>query len=78
MTDDQLESLEITALKVREHIIRMSSGGGCFIGASLSCVEILVYLYKEYLNIDKAQLQNPERNYFSCQKATMCLHFMAF
>ena len=38
-------ALSAIALKVREHIIRMSAGGGCFIGASLSCVELMVYLY---------------------------------
>ena len=41
--------LSSIALKVREHIIRMSAGGGCFIGASLSCVELMVYLYAEFL-----------------------------
>lgn len=68
MTSYQLKSLESTALKVREHIIRMSSGGGCFIGASLSCVEVMVYLYKEYLNINSGQLQNPERDYLFLSK----------
>lgn len=42
-------ALSAIALKVREHIIRMSAGGGCFIGASLSCVELLVYLYAGFL-----------------------------
>jgi len=41
--------LQARALRVREHIIRMSAGGGCFIGASLSCVEIMVYLYGKFL-----------------------------
>ena len=31
------ESLEQVALAVREHVIRMATRGGCFIGASLSC-----------------------------------------
>jgi len=43
--------LSSIALKVREHIIRMSAGGGCFIGASLSCVELMVYLYADYLRL---------------------------
>jgi len=42
-------ALAVLALKVREHIIRMSAGGGCFIGASLSCVELMVYLYACHL-----------------------------
>jgi transketolase N-terminal domain/subunit/spore coat polysaccharide biosynthesis protein SpsF (cytidylyltransferase family) len=43
--------LAVIALKVREHIIRMSAGGGCFIGASLSCVELMVYLYADFLRL---------------------------
>ena len=43
--------LEDIALKCREDIIHMSSRGGCFIGASLSCVEIILYLYKTFLNL---------------------------
>jgi transketolase len=35
---------------VRKHIIKLTSKGGCFIGASLSCVEILTYLYYEILD----------------------------
>lgn len=42
-------ALSAIAMKVREHIIRMSAGGGCFIGASLSCVELMVYLYAGFL-----------------------------
>jgi transketolase len=49
MTKNKLASLESTALKVREHIIRLSGKGGCFIGASLSCVELMVYLYSGFL-----------------------------
>jgi transketolase len=49
MTKIELEHLQETALRVREHIIRMSGGGGCFIGASLSCVEIMVYCYSHVI-----------------------------
>ena len=42
-------------MKVREHIIRMSAGGGCFIGASLSCVELMVYLYACHLRRSKQE-----------------------
>ena len=48
MTDSKLQNLQSLALKVREHIIGMSVGGGCFIGASLSCVEVVTYLYAEF------------------------------
>src|SRR5262249_6189469 len=45
--------LERLALSVREHVIRMASVGGCFLGASLSCTDLLVYLYKRVLRISK-------------------------
>jgi len=48
---DRVVELEARALRVREHIIRMSTDGGCFIGASLSCADLLVYLYGEHLRI---------------------------
>jgi len=68
MTRYKLENLQSLALKVREHIIGMSVGGGCFIGASLSCVELITYLYAEFLNIDKDYLDNPERDYLFLSK----------
>lgn len=68
MTENKLRELQATALKVREHIIGMSVGGGCFIGASLSCVELAVYLYAEFLNVDKDDLNNPERDYLFLSK----------
>lgn len=60
--------LRKTALKVRKQIIRMSGMGGCFIGASLSCADIIVYLYSGYLNINSENLNNPERDYFLLSK----------
>src|ERR1700761_6278795 len=68
MTNTQLELLRSRALRVREHIIRMSGGGGCFVGASLSCVELMVYLYSEVIRRDAAQPQDPERDYLFLSK----------
>ncbi len=56
------------ALKVREHIIRMSTDGGCFTGASLSCTDLLVYLYCNFLNISQNNLNDPERDYLFLSK----------
>lgn len=39
------------AIRVREHILRMSTNGGAFTGASLSCADILVYLYTKFLRV---------------------------
>jgi transketolase len=60
--------LEQIALDVREHVIRMAVGGGCFIGASLSCADLLVYLYKEILSITPATLTDPNRDYLLLSK----------
>jgi transketolase len=67
MTNSKLLSLQSTALKVREHIIRLSGGGGCFIGASLSCVEIMVYLYGEFLRKGEGH-SDPGRDFLFLSK----------
>ena len=69
MTNTKLAQLQSTALRVREHIIRMSAGGGCFIGASLSCVELMVYLYEDFLRhgLDKGS-PDPRRDYLFLSK----------
>lgn len=62
------QELENIALNVREHIIRMATDGGCFIGASLSCADLLVYLYSNFLNVDKNNLKDEKRDYFFLSK----------
>ena len=68
MNDKQIKELQNAAFKVRQHIIRMSGNGGCFIGASLSCADIIVYLYKKFLNINKSILESLLRDYFFLSK----------
>lgn len=68
MTPERKKELEKLALQVREHIIRMSTDGGCFIGASLSCADIMVFLYKEFLNINQQNLNDPRRDYLLLSK----------
>lgn len=53
---------EALALRVRERVVRMSSGGGCFLGASLSCVDLLVALYTGFLRVSKDNLADPARD----------------
>src|SRR5262249_49808196 len=60
--------LERIALRVRERIIRMSAGGGCFIGASLSCADLLVYLYKNALRVSPEDTAAPDRDYLFLSK----------
>jgi transketolase len=56
------------ALRVREHVIRMTRGGGCFLGASLSCADLLVHLYTKVLRVAPATLDDPERDYLLLSK----------
>jgi transketolase len=56
------------SLAVREHIIRMSTDGGCFIGASLSCADLLVHLYTRVLRVSKETLADPDRDYLLLSK----------
>lgn len=60
--------LEQRAFAVREHIIRMATDGGCFIGASLSCADLLVYLYGRVLNVSPQTLDDPGRDYLLLSK----------
>lgn len=66
-SDPQAE-LEQLALRVREHIIRMSTHGGCFIGASLSCADLVAFLYSKVLRGGPERLSDPERDYFLLSK----------
>jgi transketolase len=60
--------IERLALRVREHIIRMATDGGCFIGASLSCADLLVHLYSKVLSISPDRLNDPTRDYLLLSK----------
>ncbi len=68
MTEHKLNQLKNTALRVREHIIGMSTDGGCFVGASLSATDLMVYLYQGFLNISKQNLNDPNRDYLFLSK----------
>ncbi len=58
-TQDKQEAL---ALRVREHILHMATDGGCFIGASLSCADLLVHLYTRVLRISPETVDDPDRD----------------
>lgn len=59
---DEHRALSALAVRVREHVIRMATRGGCFIGASLSCADILVFLYGRILRITPQTLSDPDRD----------------
>ncbi len=56
------------ALTVREHVIRMTQGGGCFLGASLSCTDLIVHLYTSVLRISPQTVDDPDRDYLLLSK----------
>lgn len=68
MTEKKNQLLQSIAFNVRQHVVRMSSGGGCFIGASLSCVDLMVFLYAEFLNVDAGKTTSPNRDYLFLSK----------
>lgn len=60
--------LSVLALRVREHAVRMATGGGCFLGASLSCADLLVHLYARHLRLDPTRLDDPDRDFLFLSK----------
>lgn len=56
------------AMRVREHVLRMAGRGGCFVGASLSCVDLLVHLYLKVLRISPETVSDPDRDYLFLSK----------
>ncbi len=62
MAATPISELPRIALRVREHILRMSTNGGCFAGASLSCADILVFLYTRYLRIAPETIASADRD----------------
>jgi transketolase len=66
MNSEERVELERLALTVREHVLRMSGGGGCFLGASLSCADVLVHLYTRVLR--RSGPRDPSRDYVLLSK----------
>jgi transketolase len=60
------DELRASSLRVRSHIVRLATAGGCFVGASLSAADIIVYLYRRFLRI--GSFTDPERDYFFLSK----------
>jgi transketolase len=68
MNEEDLKNLDILSFKARRKVIKMASMGGCFIGASLSCIDLLTYLYSKFLNINPNNIKDEERDYFLLSK----------
>lgn len=68
MKKQRIDELKQIAVKVRENILKLANGPGCFAGSSLSLADIAVYLYCEYLNVTKNNLDDPKRDYVFLSK----------
>lgn len=62
------QALRALALRVREQVLRLATRGGCFVGASLSCADIVVTLYGRVLRISPETVASPERDYLFLSK----------
>jgi transketolase len=68
LTDEERGDLVSLAHRVRRRIVHMAAGGGCFLGASLSCADLLVHLYRRILRVDASSLGDPDRDYLFLSK----------
>lgn len=68
------EKLQNIAKDIRKNILKtICGGGGGHIPASLSIVEILVFLYYNILNIDSANPRREDRDRFILSKGHACV-----
>jgi transketolase len=75
-----LDALPERAVRVRERILGLARGGGCFVGASLSAADLLLHLYSRVLHLAPASLHHPDRDVLLLSKghdvpalyATLC------
>lgn len=68
MSGPEMAELADRARRVRGHAIRLATRGGCFLGASLSCADLLVYLYDRVLRVSPDRLGDPDRDYLFLSK----------
>ncbi|HEY3257084.1 MAG TPA: transketolase [Polyangiaceae bacterium] len=68
LTQSRLAELEQLAFAARRRVLRMAELGGCFVGAALSCLDLLVFLYAEVLRVSPSTLRDPSRDYFLLSK----------
>jgi len=60
------ESLSVNAKRARAQILRLATRGGCFLGASLSCVDLLLFLYTRFLRFRGPD--DPDRDFLLLSK----------
>ncbi|HYQ04453.1 MAG TPA: thiamine pyrophosphate-dependent enzyme [Polyangiaceae bacterium] len=68
LSPSRIKELEQLAFTARLRVLQMAAHGGCFVGAALSCVDILAYLYAEVLRVTPRTLDDSSRDYFLLSK----------
>src|SRR5262249_7806107 len=63
-----VRELEELALRVRRRIVRLAGVGGCFLGASLSCADLVAFLYSRFVRLPRGRLADPIRDYLLLSK----------
>lgn len=56
------------AYNVRKNILTLAQKGGCFIGSAFSCIEIIIYLYEEFMKFNIHKPLDPQRDFFFLSK----------
>jgi transketolase len=68
MKRERFDGLRDRAVEARREVIRMSGRGGCFLGAALSCLDLILYLYAEVLRVAPDRVDDPDRDVFLLSK----------
>lgn len=68
LSPSRISELEALAFAARGRVLQMSERGGCFVGAALSCIDLLVFLYGEVLRVTPRTLDDSARDYFLLSK----------
>lgn len=76
MTKMETLQLKLTATRVRMGVIEGTHGAGCgHPGGSLSCADVLTYLYFREMRVDPEQPQDPARDRFVLSKGHCAVRF---
>ena len=77
LNEDYVQKLQIDAFEIRKKILEMaySSGGGQHLGGGLSMIEIMCYLYGNFLDINNNNKLSQKRDRFILSKGHGVLGF---
>ena len=64
----KLASLNKKSIELRQQIIEYTKLKGSFLGSCLSCLDLLIYLYTDFLKINKKNIYSKSRDIFILSK----------